>query len=409
MRVCACLLLWLWSITSLAVDFGSIAVYTPKPAYPERLGEEDVSGKVKVSYTIQADGKVTRIKILESTHPLFDVEVIRTLKTWRFKPWEVSLDRPPTIEEKATIDFSTVREGKLSIAINDELRYWRCSDVNREVEGSASAFPEQPMSNALFFWATSAHISEALIKAKVSDAEREILMEKLRRALMNIVQRCKQNPDAYYQDYLPDEIKKFVFSTKANAAGFQLIPHYIPAIPYPVELLKERKEGEVLASYVVQANGTVTKVKVLASTHPLFAASAEKTIPTWRFRPWIPSDDKRAEIEVSAPFRFHIGTQKTAPPDSNVILAKTKCSEVNEAFRELDKNWRDYPLVKMRIFWHTEQYLNAPFMTANASAAEIETMTKDFKAGLVGILNNCRKNPDAKYADYLPEQIRQFL
>lgn len=55
--------------------------------------------------------------------------------------------------------------------------------MNREVEGSESAFPEKPMSNALFFWATSAHITEALIKAKVSDAEREILIDKLKAAL----------------------------------------------------------------------------------------------------------------------------------------------------------------------------------------------------------------------------------
>jgi periplasmic protein TonB len=198
-------------------------------------------------------------------------------------------------------------------------------------------------------------------------------------------------------------------ATNVNTAGFKLIPHYVPTIPYPDELQKAGKEGEVLASYFVHADGTVDKVKVLASTHPLLAEAAEKTIPTWRFKPWVPGNDNRSEIEVRAPFRFHIGGEKTAPPDSNLILAKTKCSEVNKAFRELDKNWRDYPLVKMRIFWHTEQYLNAPFMTANASAAEIETMTKDFKAGLVGILNNCRKNPDAKYADYLPEQIRRYL
>jgi TonB family protein len=86
MRVFACVLLLLYSITSQAIDFSSIAVYTPKPGYPERLGVYGISGKVKVSYTILADGAVSKIRILESTHPLFDVEVIRTLKTWRFKP-----------------------------------------------------------------------------------------------------------------------------------------------------------------------------------------------------------------------------------------------------------------------------------------------------------------------------------
>jgi protein TonB len=398
MRVSACVLLLLCSITAQAIDFGSIAVYTPRPAYPQRLGDEGVSGKVEVRYTIQANGKVTRIKIRESTHPRFDVEVIHTLKTWRFKPWLVTEDRPSEIEEKAAIVFSTDRENKTSVEINDQLHYWRCSDINREVEGTESSFPKKPMSNALFFWTTSAHISEVLISAEVSEAERGILIDKLKDALPDIAQRCKQNPDAYYQDYLPDEIKKFVFSTNVNTAGFQLIPHYVPTIPYPEELQKEGKEGEVLASYFVQANGTVTKVKVLTSTHPLLAESVEKTIPTWR-----------SEIEVHAPFRFHIGGEKSAPPDSNLILAKIKCSEVNKAFTEMDKKWRDYPLAKMRIFWHTEQYLNAPFMTANASTAEIEAMTKDFKSGLVGILNNCRKNPDAKYADYLPQQIRQFL
>lgn len=223
------------------------------------------------------------------------------------------------------------------------------------------------------------------------------------------MQRCKQSPEAYYQDYLPDEIKKFIFPASVAKAGFQLVPRYVPAIPYPEELQKAGQEGEVLARYFVQANGTVTKVKVLASTHPLLAASVEKTISTWRFRPWLPGKDKRSEIEVSAPFRFHIGGQKTAPPDSNLVLAQVRCSELNKAFKEMDEKWRGYPLAKMRIFWLTEQYLNAPFMTANASVAEIDAMTKDFKSGLFSILNNCRKNPGARYVDYLPEQIRQFL
>ncbi len=47
--------------------------------YPQSALEKDITGEVKVHFTISSDGSITNVKILESPHPAFDKEIMRVI------------------------------------------------------------------------------------------------------------------------------------------------------------------------------------------------------------------------------------------------------------------------------------------------------------------------------------------
>ena len=55
------------------------------PEFPLRLRGVAVD-EVLVSLTVEADGSVTKIKILKHSLPEFDEAVLDAVKTWRFTP-----------------------------------------------------------------------------------------------------------------------------------------------------------------------------------------------------------------------------------------------------------------------------------------------------------------------------------
>jgi protein TonB len=57
------------------------------------------------------------------------------------------------------------------------------------------------------------------------------------------------------------------------------------ACPYPEELRATGAPGEVLVRALITREGVPTNFEVLKASHALFAESALKTLPQWRFKP----------------------------------------------------------------------------------------------------------------------------
>lgn len=49
--------------------------------YPEEAKKNGISGRVKVSFTVSEEGKLTNVKVLESLHPLLDQEAVRVIQS----------------------------------------------------------------------------------------------------------------------------------------------------------------------------------------------------------------------------------------------------------------------------------------------------------------------------------------
>lgn len=75
----------------------------------------------------------------------------------------------------------------------------------------------------------------------------------------------------------------------------------------------------------------------------------------------------------------------------------------------MNRNFRDLPLIRMRFFWHTRDYLDGLFMSVNVSDAESKALINELKVALPEIINKCREDPKTNYVDHLPESIRKFL
>jgi protein TonB len=69
----------------------------PSPVYPSILKQTKQTGKVLVQFVVDTAGKADMgtFKIVESTNPLFDIEVRKVLPRYRFAPAEIGSRKVP--------------------------------------------------------------------------------------------------------------------------------------------------------------------------------------------------------------------------------------------------------------------------------------------------------------------------
>jgi TonB family protein len=84
-------------------------------------------------------------------------------------------------------------------------------------------------------------------------------------------------------------------------------PEAISQIPpaFPDALKRDYQAGTVRASFVVEKDGTVSRIRILETTHPAFAAAAEKAVARWKFRPgW--KNNKPVASRMEQVFEFAV-------------------------------------------------------------------------------------------------------
>lgn len=204
-----------------------------------------------------------------------------------------------------------------------------------------------------------------------------------------------------------------LFSLIAKAEKPLLIPMYTPHPKYTQELLQEKADGNVSVELTILSNGSVKDISVVDSTHLGFSRIVQQALATWQFKPWSTENGQVPEITLRMPFNFLMKKSRnefaSVPLDINTALVKMKCSDVNKSFAIWNRDHRGTTLSRMRIFWHTQSYLTKGFMLYNAAEAERDVLLAALRSSLNRIVNDCRKSPDAMYADYLPEEIRRLL
>jgi TonB family protein len=94
-----------------------------------------------------------------------------------------------------------------------------------------------------------------------------------------------------------------------------------PMPVYPAILREAGVEGEVLVSFVVNESGEVdpSKIRIIRSTHELFAAAVRKALPAMRFIP-AESNGRKTSQTQEQPFTFSlVGNKTQRPQDSSEV------------------------------------------------------------------------------------------
>lgn len=105
-RTLAAFALWLVCATAMATPFNVVFTHKPVPAYPAEMLQARLSGLVSISLVIHNDGTVSRVRIIKSTHPGFEKDVVATVSRWRFEPWRVTHKAPRKIEARNLMIFT---------------------------------------------------------------------------------------------------------------------------------------------------------------------------------------------------------------------------------------------------------------------------------------------------------------
>jgi len=72
---------------------------------------------------------------------------------------------------------------------------------------------------------------------------------------------------------------------------------------YPAEMKRQGLSGEVVLTFIVDANGDVRNVSVVKSTNPAFEAPTIQAVQKWKFRPG-KKDGKDVATKLTIPVTF---------------------------------------------------------------------------------------------------------
>ena len=139
-------------------------------------------------------------------------------------------------------------------------------------------------------------------------------------------------------------------------------------IKYPIEAVEKKIEGRVIASFIVQTDGTLANIEIVRSPSPILSKEAKRVIglmPAWK-----PGKQrgKAVNVKFTVPISFKLPVSKsTAENDvSNQALSlKVDANTTQEDINEL------------------KNYLRSSVQKVNVSVANKETVAKKASAGEV--------------------------
>lgn len=204
MRWFTCVLLLVLSVGVRAEEVLLIPENNPKPIYPRALFRAGITGEVRVMFTANADGSVSKVNILQSDHPDLAEATRKAIAQWRFKPWTVEGEKPA--EQVVTAPMVFRLDLDTPIHTNQWLKQLRCRDLNEALVD----FPEYAWVDSKVFDYTRAYLSNVFHVTQLSNERRLEWIAKLNKRVPIIVRECRNNPARKYMSLLPAEIRKLL-------------------------------------------------------------------------------------------------------------------------------------------------------------------------------------------------------
>jgi TonB family protein len=196
------LLLWVLATASQAEEVFLIPESNPGPEYPRVLQRAGITGDVRVSFTVHADGSVNKVSVLQSDHPALAQSALAAVKRWRFKPWTVEGDKPSEQEVHAPLAFRM----QAPPGINQWIKALPCREVNAYLANVA----EYSWVDSLPFHYTRSYLSNTVFQHQLSNKQRLALIARLNRRVSDVVVRCRERPASKFMTFLPEDIRQLL-------------------------------------------------------------------------------------------------------------------------------------------------------------------------------------------------------
>jgi TonB family protein len=208
LRFFACALALFSTASTIASEIELVPIFTPQPTYPEALLKNKYYGKVRVSMTVGAGGKIQNVTVIEGGHPELTTAVQEAVAQWRYKPWKGAVNAPSAITITLPIIFGPRGAKSFAGEINVGLGNVRCAYLTNEVTAARSDYPKQPLSKIDLFWYTQEFLASRYIALNVPDeGQRKALVSQLQASIPDVIKNCRRNPEKLFGDYVPRQVR----------------------------------------------------------------------------------------------------------------------------------------------------------------------------------------------------------
>lgn len=183
-----------------------------------------------------------------------------------------------------------------------------------------------------------------------------------------------------------------------------------PSPRYPEKLKADRVSGAVLIQFKANHDGLITDLKVIDSAHTLFSTALERTMRNWRVERWEVTEERPASVPIRMDFYF-IHEREEMGPNTWVRrrLNHVRCSKVNDELRAFSLRSPDEPLTVMKYFRETIRQINHHSHYRKVSVAEATAKVGAFIDAIPPIIDMCSNQPNLRYIDLLPNEVREWL
>lgn len=196
----------LWGVCGVvsAVEVFLIPADNPKPVYPRALYLAGIEGEVKVSMIVRADGSVSQVSASRDAHPELVEASVTAVRQWKFKPWEVSGERPAYVDVVAPMHFRLSSD--VPFDANETIKKVLCSDLSREAKNYSQNYW---VDMSFFFWVRS-YLAHSITSGLMTRDKRLQLIAKLNRDVPSIIRRCNTHPTSRAVRFFPKEVRELL-------------------------------------------------------------------------------------------------------------------------------------------------------------------------------------------------------
>lgn len=187
-------------------------------------------------------------------------------------------------------------------------------------------------------------------------------------------------------------------------ADFKLEPDHIPLPTYSEEAEKLTFDIKVRLQYTIHNDGSISDVSLLDTNHPEYAETVLKAVASWRYKPWPLDGNPPTAVLIST---FIKTLDPTLNETQREILRNMRCRHLTKEVTHFQETSPEESLIETRTARRTRKMLNiSPLELPYQQSLELAVLFEDW---FVETVETCRDNPNERYLDYLPGELKQWM